>query len=662
MSDGKVEYIVQTRFEGEGDLRQAVVAIERVGSEAERATARANQSASRQSFGWTELKSQIDLAAKALQQVGQVAGQAWDALNEGAAQLRQEEIFANLAESIGTTADALETKLGAATKGLVDDASLIKGASDLISLGLADNEDMAVRLSSVIGALGWDMQVLTLTLANNSVLRLDALGLAMEDVKARAAALKEEGLGVDEAFDLAVIEAGEAKMRLLGDASASTAGKLQQLQVIALNVANTLKSEFARGVGEGLGEMTGQADLLGEAIEKAGGRWAYAFGSGAGTVASVAAVAGGIEALKSELAGLGGPSADFVAYIQELSDSLDFGENMADPQRLEANLRIYEAIRNEVNRLAQEEERRRRMQQANPETGRNRYVGPTPTRDFGTPAPRPLPPDLASGYWQYSEALGAVNEELLAQSKAAIMARDAWGAYASEMTSYGGDIFSGFLGEARAAREEGEAFAYDLADAMITAVDGIGAGVGPLADIAVELGLIDEATAAVLENATAQQIIAENLAGAANSGKIAWEEYVTAVERAIAVYEGKEYLIDLGPREMPEPEERGYRRGDFQETGVEDTREKASWAVVLEADNQAVLDAVAEAQGVVEGFISPQDAYLAVMDLDIQAVIDGSNEATRLINGIPSHKVITIAWEQSGADVMAALRALGVIR
>ena len=127
MADERIEYIVETRFEGEDDLRQAANAIERVGQAGERAVETANKSASKQKFGWTELKSQVDLATQALEKVGQVAGAAWTALNEGAAQLRQEEVFANLAESIGTTADVLEDRLGTATKGLVDDASLIKG-------------------------------------------------------------------------------------------------------------------------------------------------------------------------------------------------------------------------------------------------------------------------------------------------------------------------------------------------------------------------------------------------------------------------------------------------------------------------------------------------------------------------------------------------------
>ena len=254
MADERIEYIVSTKFDGEDELRQAVVAIERVTQAGERAVSTANKSAGKSQFGWTELRSQVELAGQALEKVGQVAGAAWDALGEGAAQLRQEDMFGSLAESIGTTADALEDRLGTATKGLVDDAALIKGASDLISLGLADNEDKAVRLSAVMGALNWDMQVLTLTLANNSMMRLDALGLAMEDIKTRSEALKEAGMNADEAFDLAVIEAGEAKMRLLGDASESTAGRLQQLEVVAKNVSTTLKTEFAHGVVVGVGQ------------------------------------------------------------------------------------------------------------------------------------------------------------------------------------------------------------------------------------------------------------------------------------------------------------------------------------------------------------------------------------------------------------------------
>jgi len=55
------------------------------------------------------------------------------------------------------------------------------------------------------------------------------------------------------------------------------------------------------------------------------------------------------------------------------------------------------------------------------------------------------------------------------------------------------------------------------------------------------------------------------------------------------------------------------------------------------------------------------EEYTATVGMDIQAVIDGTTEAGRLINTLPDTRTVTIRWEQSGADVIAALRALGLI-
>ena len=55
------------------------------------------------------------------------------------------------------------------------------------------------------------------------------------------------------------------------------------------------------------------------------------------------------------------------------------------------------------------------------------------------------------------------------------------------------------------------------------------------------------------------------------------------------------------------------------------------------------------------------EEYIATVGMDINAVIAGTTEASRLIDSIPDTKTMTIRWEQSGADVIAALRALGII-
>jgi hypothetical protein len=54
------------------------------------------------------------------------------------------------------------------------------------------------------------------------------------------------------------------------------------------------------------------------------------------------------------------------------------------------------------------------------------------------------------------------------------------------------------------------------------------------------------------------------------------------------------------------------------------------------------------------------EEYIATVGMDINAVIEGTTEAGRLISSLPDTKTLTIRWEQSGADVIAALRALGI--
>ena len=195
----------------------------------------------------------------AFSSVEAVARAAFAALNEGAQLELAQSRFENLAVSIGTTADALTNDMGRATQGMMSQASMVSAASDIISLGLADSGEEVVRLSNLVGQLGWDMQVLTLTMANDSMLRLDALGLSMTDVKERMEDLKAAGVSADEAFDLAVIEAGEAKLELMGSAADTTAGKLQVLTASVENVQNAFKMGFAEGFTEALDEVAGGA-------------------------------------------------------------------------------------------------------------------------------------------------------------------------------------------------------------------------------------------------------------------------------------------------------------------------------------------------------------------------------------------------------------------
>lgn len=189
------------------------------------------------------------LAFKALEGAARAA---WQTLSEGAALDLANSKFENLAASIGTTAEALKGQMGEATQGMMTNAQMVSAASDMISLGMANTGDEVVRLSNLVGRLGWDMNVLTLTMANDSMLRLDALGLSMADVKERMEEFKAAGMEMSEAFDLAVIEAGEAKVALLGNTAETAAGKMQIAENAITNYTDALKIQAVQ-IAENIG-------------------------------------------------------------------------------------------------------------------------------------------------------------------------------------------------------------------------------------------------------------------------------------------------------------------------------------------------------------------------------------------------------------------------
>lgn len=215
------------------------------------------------------LTSGLGAVQAGLGAVANAARMAWGAFEDGAALSAMEDKFENLSASIGTTADALNNQLGAATQGMMSNAQMVTAASDIISLGLGDTSDEVVRLGALVGKLGWDMQVLTLTMANDSMLRLDALGLSMENVKKRMEELKAAGMNAGDAFDLAVIEAGEAKVELLGNAAETTAGKIQQMTVVWENARDAFNQSFAEGLAERFDQVAGSVTAMGGAIEAA---------------------------------------------------------------------------------------------------------------------------------------------------------------------------------------------------------------------------------------------------------------------------------------------------------------------------------------------------------------------------------------------------------
>lgn len=201
------------------------------------------------------LKSNLEVGLGVIKEVGFAAGvmgatfkTAFDLSKEGAQILTTAGQLDRLAVSIGTTAGAITGELSMAMGGMMTDAQIAASATQLISLGLANTQEETVRLATLVGKLGWDMQQVILTFANNSKMRLDALGLSVTDVQTRTERLVAAGYSMDKAFDMAVIEAGEAKLELLGDQTDTATGAVLRFETRIANATDTVKVWLAEGL------------------------------------------------------------------------------------------------------------------------------------------------------------------------------------------------------------------------------------------------------------------------------------------------------------------------------------------------------------------------------------------------------------------------------
>lgn len=213
------------------------------------------------------INSAMQVASAAMNAfTGTVQG-AWRALGEGAALTTAQGNFERLAGSIGTTADALRNDLTAATQGMVSQAELMANASEMMALGLTRTHDQTVRLGSVAGQLGWNMQHLILELNNMSGLRLDALGLELDKVKAKAKEFEAAGMSAKEAYAEAVITMGEQKLDIIQLSDAEKA--MRQLTTAAEDAGNAFKIAFAQGLAGDMQDLAGGAMAMGDS-------WKYA--------------------------------------------------------------------------------------------------------------------------------------------------------------------------------------------------------------------------------------------------------------------------------------------------------------------------------------------------------------------------------------------------
>lgn len=164
----------------------------------------------------------------------------------------------------GGTREAERTLAGmrTATRGIVDDFTLMRGANRLLMMDLARNSEEAARLTEIAVTLGRTMgkdasqaiEDFSMLLANRSIPRLDNFGISAARVRERVEELRKAGRGLEDAFTMAVLEEGERSLQRLGAAAAGSVSAWDMLGVRVENVKNQLAGVVFQA-GETLAKM-----------------------------------------------------------------------------------------------------------------------------------------------------------------------------------------------------------------------------------------------------------------------------------------------------------------------------------------------------------------------------------------------------------------------
>lgn len=244
MSDARLAIIISAVNQASRELKQIRDEVQGLGDAGKNANKGGLQALK---DGFSAVQGAALKAYAAFKITKEAVDKVYQAAREGADLVYLEQKFDNLSRSIGTTSNALLMDLRSAVKGTKSDMELMAGASDMLALGLAKTHDQAVRLTAVAGALGWNMDQLTLTITNETTKRLDTLGLSVESVKGRYEALKEAGMEGQQAMLQAVIEAGEAMVTLQGHVGDTTLGAYQRMEAAQADYFGELKTQLAEG-------------------------------------------------------------------------------------------------------------------------------------------------------------------------------------------------------------------------------------------------------------------------------------------------------------------------------------------------------------------------------------------------------------------------------
>ena len=666
MADEKVTYEVAARFTGEGELRRGAAEFDRLAdkSKAALSTTTAGGPIAAAGNAWRGMATGLAVASAAFVGVGLAAGQAYATLRAGAELQTTTERFGKLAASIGTTADVMLGKLREATKGMISDAELMASASGIVSLKLADNQEQVVRLATVVGTLGWDMQQVILTFANLSTMRLDALGLSVDEVKQKQKELMDQGLSTAAAFKEAVIQAGEARLDVGGVSEAEQAFKQAEAAVtnyknsLLLSITATLDQAGAfdalQAAAQGLSNFTTFTAKIEELRDR--GRitkdeW---------------------EDLNFQIRKMGVDTAEAslkAMLMVNTQEAIQTAYNDTD-YALEANAAMMDswAVNAAIRaQWAAEEVIRANTAIFNSLMGFGQVENPMAWYgggdDFdymaaGAQAGKAYRAGLAiearqaridrdMQFVRHDPDFIAAGREVRNEMEYAAEATRNYGGALSAMTTAEQEaaeahsrFLSSFNEELRAKPEEGLYNAEGVANveavnkALYEQVEAAGASAATLALLGVATGQFtqEQAEAALKAAVLHEQIRA--IAASVAAGDLSINDALGQLNQA------REALDAANLAAVPGTGEGGVAIAVTADTATAETNLDGT---------AAQLDALTS------------EEYTATVGMDIQSVIDGTTEAGRLISSLPDSKTLTIRWEQSGADVLTALRALGII-
>lgn len=219
-----------------------------------------------QGLDFSMLVTGFNQALEIVSKLGEGIRQAYAAASEGAAIEYAAIKFDRLSQSIGTTSELLLGDLKNATRGMMSDAQLMGSAGDLMALGLAKSHDEAVRLSTVAGALGMNMNQLVLTLTNQTTMRFDALGVSVDGFAEKVKALEDAGMSANDAFKEAFLQQAEDQIARVGSIAESSAGKLMMMESAFANLGDAIKLQLATTFAEFAPVITELGDSMTENI------------------------------------------------------------------------------------------------------------------------------------------------------------------------------------------------------------------------------------------------------------------------------------------------------------------------------------------------------------------------------------------------------------